>query len=469
MKRKNTYYRLITILLFFTTAISFYAQTFEVVPLVENGATDKRINFIYLSEGYTAGELSQFETDAASIAEAQFGYSPYKEYQNFFNIYLIKVPSAETGTDHPQNTSDSDCTSVPVMQADTYFDSTFDSYGIHRLLTADTGKITDVMMENTPYFDEALLIVNTPYYGGSGGSYAVGSTHAESVAIMTHETGHSFGHLKDEYWVGAYYAAEAANMTQESDPELIKWKNWIGDEGIGIFPYGDNPPESEWFHPHQSCLMRTLDGVFCAVCREALIDEIYTLVSPIDSFFPEENNTIPVEGEDIDFQVNLIHPDPDTLTIQWYLDGEPVAEAQENWTYTPEPDDEENHQVAVVVQDETPLSRTYVFAGGYVFNVFWVITNNSSVEDQAVERFIYKAYPNPVRDVLHFDYTLFEATEEVQLTFYNALGQEVMHKTLVLETGQWHQEWDISSWQAGMYYLQVRKGNYTKTWAFVKI
>ncbi len=468
MRNRNTY-RFLILLPVFIYGIYLHAQTFEVVPLTVNGDTDKRINFVYLSEGYTSGELDQFEIDATNISQAQFGYSPYKEYKNFFNIYLIKVPSAETGTDHPQNTSDSDCTSVPVMLADTYFDSTFDSYGIHRLLTADSGKITDVLMENTPYFDQGILIVNTPYYGGSGGEYAVGSTHTEAVAITTHETGHSFGHLKDEYWAGAYYAGEAANMTQESDPEFIKWKNWIGDEGIGIFPYGDNPPESGWFRPHEYCLMRTLDGVFCAVCREALIDEIYTLVSPIDSFFPEENNIIPVEGEDIEFQVNLIHPDPDTLTIQWYLDGEPVAESQENWSYSPVPDDEENHQVAVVVQDETPLSRSYVFAGGYVFNVLWNITGNSSVEENSIERFIYKAYPNPVRDILHFDYTLYDASEEVRLTFHNALGQEVMRKTLVAETGQWQQEWDISSWQAGMYYLQVHKGNYTKTWAFVKM
>jgi hypothetical protein len=197
-----------------------------------------------------------------------------------------------------------------------------------------------------------------------------------------------FGNLNDEYWAGNEYAYESPNMTQESDPEHIKWKNWLGDEEIGIYPYGNNPPQSEWFRPHQSCLMRVLDGQYCAVCRETLIDKIYTLVSPIDSYYPE-NVQPEYNGEgDLSFQVNLIHPNPDTLNGKWYLDGELIADNTENITLNEEILGTDNHTVLFRVIDDTPLSRTYTFANGYIFSITWYINNNSSVPDTYATKFL---------------------------------------------------------------------------------
>ena len=65
------------------------------------------------------------------------------------------------------------------MIADTYFNSTFDYYNIHRLLVPqDYTAIYNVLSENTPFYDQANIIVNTTYYGGSGGSFATASTNA---------------------------------------------------------------------------------------------------------------------------------------------------------------------------------------------------------------------------------------------------------------------------------------------------
>ncbi len=466
--KKNGY---IAVLVFLVSRIAVYSQTFEVVPYLENGDTDKRINFVYVSEGYTAAEFDQFIEDAEYIIGEQFEYSPYLEYKNFFNIYLIKVPSAESGTDHPQTSSDSDCQDVPVMQNDTYFNSTFDAYGIHRLLTPGTWPytlVTDVLMENTPYYDQAGVIVNTPYYGGSGGDYFTGSVHSSAVAIMTHESGHSFGELNDEYWAGSVYAHEAPNMTQESDPTLVKWKNWLGDEGIGIYPYGDTPPLSEWFRPHQSCLMRFLYGQFCAVCREALIDKIYTLVSPIDGYSPAGQNIDYDDEEELNFSVDLVRPEPDTLVTTWYLDGEVIAGDTETLILTPSVTGEEDHVLTVEVRDDTPLSRSYVFAQGYIFDVTWNINNSTGITDNGAEKFIYKIYPNPVADVLHFDYRIQNATHPVSMEITDVQGRKMMKRIFPAGQGIFHREIDVSGWQQGIYFMSIQKGSYQAVFPFFK-
>ena len=54
---------------------------------------------------------------------------------------------------------------------------------------------------------------------------------------MLHELGHTVADLADEYFAGASYAHEYANMTAESDPEKVKWSRFIGKNGIGVYEY----------------------------------------------------------------------------------------------------------------------------------------------------------------------------------------------------------------------------------------
>lgn len=53
-----------------------------------------------------------------------------------------------------------------------------------------------------PFYDIALILVNSTKYGGGGGSYAVASINSYSYEIMLHEMGHSIAGLADEYWAG---------------------------------------------------------------------------------------------------------------------------------------------------------------------------------------------------------------------------------------------------------------------------
>jgi len=448
---------------------NLWSQVFDVATLLDNGSTDKRLNFVYLGDGYTAAQQASFLTDAQSIIDAQFNFTPYKEYKNFFNAFAVKVISNESGVDHPQTSSDPDCQPVPIMVADTYFNSTFDYYNIHRLLVPQASSaIYGVLASNTPFYDQANVIVNTSYYGGSGGAFATSSINSSANLIMIHEIGHSFVNLADEYWAGINYAAEKANMTQETNPSLVKWKNWIGAENIGIYPHGNNPPESDWYRPHQSCMMRYLSSPFCAVCREATIDRIYTLISPIDSFLPTES-TVLFENTDLDFSLDLILPNPNTLEVEWYLDDVLFATDDTDVTLTETEITQNAHVLKVHVEDTTTLARSYVFANGYLFTLTWNITNNSAgIGENQLQRFFYKVYPNPAQNLLNFDYTAFNILDNFMVVITDLQGKELEEISFVPQNGTHQLQIDISNYAAGVYVLNVQTDSYQRSFKFIK-
>ena len=166
----------------FTTA---KGQTFQVDTLLMNGQINKRINLVILGDGYTPSQLPQFYQDAQNLTLDIFQTSPLAEYQTYFNVFAIEVPSAESGASHPNTANDCPSpTSHPSSSVNNYFGSQFDYYGIHRLLVAtNTSAITSVLANNFPMYDHVFILVNSPYYGGSGGWLATSSLHSSASEI----------------------------------------------------------------------------------------------------------------------------------------------------------------------------------------------------------------------------------------------------------------------------------------------
>ena len=185
----------------------------------DNGDPSNRVDLVILGDGYTANELNQYAADVASIVAGFFGQEPFKEYQNYFNVHRIDVISNESGVDQPQS----------GIFKDTAFDSTYNCSGIPQLICTNTTKVTTVL-NNSVMADQQdikLVIVNNTEYGGSGGSVAVASTHPDTVELVLHEIGHSFGLLADEYDSSGTCVNSVEpiqpNVTRETNRNLIKW------------------------------------------------------------------------------------------------------------------------------------------------------------------------------------------------------------------------------------------------------
>lgn len=367
------------------------AQIFPVEQIMDNGLEAQRVNFVILGDGYTASQQGDFTNDAIDINNQVFNKTPFKQYAPFFNTFIIKVPSNESGATHPGTATDVGEPAHPVGHVDNYFGSTFDFFDIHRLLVPiNSGNVYNVVANNYPGYDQVIMLVNSPYYGGSGGSFATTSLESAAPEIAIHELGHSFAGLADEYWAGDVYANERPNMTANSDPVTVKWSNWVGTSGVDVFPYGSSGNQSNWFRPHQNCEMRFLNQQFCAVCRETFIDKIYTLTDPIDDFSPAEG-IVTYEGSPLNFTADLVLPSPNTLKVKWLVNGNVLETNVNNILIESGDIPLPNNTLELQIIDTTLMSRSFLPASGYVFSVTWTIKNSvlpvELIDFTAIDRF----------------------------------------------------------------------------------
>ena len=449
---------LLTMCLIFSTSI--FAQTFPVSSIFNNGADNKRVNFVLLGDGYTSSQQTDFINDATNITNDLFNESPFKEYKNFFNTYAIEVPSQQSGASHPGTATDVSEPVIPITNVTNRFGSSFDAFNIHRLLVpSNSSEILTVLGNNFPSYDQVLMVVNSDEYGGSGGVWATSSTHSSAGQIAIHEIGHSFAGLADEYWAGDVYAAEKPNMTQTTDPNTVKWADWMNIGNVGIYQHGTTGLQASWYRPHQNCKMRFLSSPFCGVCSESIIDKIYSLVTPIDDFTPANAN-LTFTGTPIDFNLSLVLPSPNTISVDWQLNGSSVG-SNASVTLGANDFSQSNNTLTAIVTDNTTLSKSYLPASGYVFTKTWTISNNTSsigevVLDDKIGKFYYKAFPNPTKDKLNIHYSYNGKNTDVNISILAVDGKMVKQISSNLENGEGDILLDISELTSGNYIVHLK-------------
>ena len=379
------------LLLLFFQSILCTSQVFETYMLRDNGPSDRRINMVIMGDGYAASDQNKFETDAASLINYLFTIPPFSNYENYFNVYAIKVISPESGVKHPGTATDVQEPVFPVSDPNNYMGTTFDFQNIHRCIyTPNTNITTAILAANVPFFDSAFVVVNSPEYGGCAGQYAYFSAHSDADEILVHELGHSFSGLADEYWFAP--TGESPNKTQDNNPATNRWKNWLGTNGVGIYPFPEN---TSWYRPHQSCIMRYLGQPFCAVCSETTIEKVHSLQGPVDTYSPTET-TIVLETGSVDFEVDLILPNPNTLDFEWRLNN--VVIDDENQLVTIDVDDLNPgaNTLNFTVTDNTAKVRTDNHETVHFDVVSWQINNGPlGIEDISVFESSFVIYPNP--------------------------------------------------------------------------
>jgi len=307
----------------------------SIQTLHTNGPLAKRINIVFLSEGYTTNQLAQFPVDAVKVLTNLLVTLPLREYSNCFNAFAISVPSNESGSDHPS----------AATYRDTYFNSTFDTSGIARLVTIDnTGRsrVNSLLATYLPQYDIVALIVNDTQYGGSGGFPLITSVNSASPEIAIHELGHSFAGLGDEYSDAypGYPDIEEPNTTIQTNRALIKWTSWIlpttlvptpavgsNSAVVGLFE-GAHYHATGWFRPKLNCKMRALGVAFCEVCSETLVKSIYGQVRPIEAILPPTNSVIVLtNATSVPLSVSNLAPSTHTMGVQWFTNNVSVAGA----------------------------------------------------------------------------------------------------------------------------------------------
>lgn len=256
----------------------------DITPLLNTGDSAHRVDIVIVAEGYTQAERDKFLADAKTFLDNFLGTqnarlnAPFSNYQGFFNASALFFASNQSGTDQPNNN----------ISVDTYFNAT--QHGSDgRLLYGDTAKVEQAVAQAlaSNAHELTIVLVNTPLYGGAGGSIAwasAGSSAASELAL--HEIGHSYADLQDEY-VDAEVAKSfpLTSLSFKNSPHVtdslsrIPWSDWMGyNDGelgtIGTFEGGYYRATGVW-RATKNSKMLSLGVPFNAPEKEAFAHKYY--------------------------------------------------------------------------------------------------------------------------------------------------------------------------------------------------
>lgn len=250
--------------------------------ILKSGDPATCVDVVILPEGYTKDEMDKFKKDCKRYMDYLFKCRPYNKYKNKFNLWGIEAPSAESGTDYPGT----------FTWKKTILNSSFYTFDTERyLMSSDNRSIRD-LAANAPY-DQIYIIVNSDHYGGGAifNHYAVciaDNEHGEYV--FTHEFGHSFAGLGDEYYDSETSYIDFYPLSVEPwEPNLttlvnfdIKWKNLLDPSTpvptpntqeysgkVGVFEGGGYVNKGV-YRPAYDCTMKSIsEDNLCPVCIDA--------------------------------------------------------------------------------------------------------------------------------------------------------------------------------------------------------
>jgi hypothetical protein len=271
----------------------------DIIKYMTQTKGDNPVDICVISEGFQLSELELYRNLARSGIDFLFNTEPYKTYKDYFNVYILSVPSRESGA------SITDGSGTIVTDRDTYFKAKWgaDSY---QDMSANSSKVFNFVKERCPEIVSGdltiqdvpiLMIINDPRYGGichsvsdgrgygmvpytlndqgqpksmmwglpspvpNGNNGPSDGAHARTQAdldevggysrgdwrnTLVHEFGgHCFGRLKDEYWGTSYYPT----------PVAVDTHDWDVPMGLNITHLRDNPTWKTYLLDHRDELV----------------------------------------------------------------------------------------------------------------------------------------------------------------------------------------------------------------------
>lgn len=260
---------------------------YQAFDVINNGDPSTKVDIVIIPEGYTKEEMKLFRKDCEKFSGYLFNSSPFKENKDKFNIRGIEAQSEESGADIPADS----------IWKKTLLGTNFYTFDLERyLMTGDYKTVCDVAA-NAPY-DQIYILVNSDKYGGGAiynyYSVCVNQNRYEEY-VFTHEFGHGFAGLADEYYTSDVAYEDFYPLDVEPiEPNLTtlvdfksKWENMISDtipvptpndskyeNVVGVFEGGGYISKGV-YRPKIDCTMKSISvNNFCPVCSKAIQDMI---------------------------------------------------------------------------------------------------------------------------------------------------------------------------------------------------
>jgi len=441
-----------------------------------NYTYDKGENFIDINKDgiYNANEQAKYSSDVNEMAAYLFANSIFGQYKNHINVFRIdSIFSEQAGADHEYASS--------PLKRNTALGSYYDRT-IERLLLCDYSIVNNIIRSSLPELSGryiVIVLVNSPKYGGSGGSISVSYNGRDGYEVMVHELGHTLPGLADEYYYSGdpnydtYSGSEpyAPNVTTKTKREEIKWNKWIKEttpiptspssREVGLF-------EGGYYHVHgvyrpvDNCKMRSLNVPFCPVCNEAIIKTLYSRNHIIDSYYPDKD-TLTITSFPISFGLDCITPKPNTLTYRWIVNGILTNITGSSATFTTLPIGKSF--IRADVFDSTQYNRTDTLM--FRRSKMWIVNNQSTVkisetENLPYQTYLFQNYPNPFNPSTSINYYIPFKTN-VAIKIFDILGKEIeMIENSTKDKGFHTINWNAGKFASGIYFYKLSTPYFTQ-------
>lgn len=318
----------------------------EVVRIAGQSPPETSLNLVVLSDGYTADQKALFVADAQGVADYLATLGPFDSFTPFINVWRVWTPSPEPGASYDCgctffDSDTQDCTSPHSECADTLRSSVYGSvfavralYKINPLATSAPSLSADRNIfpmglfrvgmamslsapDGTPISGDAAFVLIKEEKDGAFGLFnaAVTTAYQSSspdylATVATHELGHAFGLLGDEYSTSTDVCQlfELTPLFPNFSPIVqtqaeLPWASWATMDGpfpsstdqgtaddVGCFtppPGGgickDEAGQSLLCRPMKTCKMKTNGGAFCPVCQDHLVHRIFNRIDVMAS------------------------------------------------------------------------------------------------------------------------------------------------------------------------------------------
>ncbi len=241
---KSSPYTLAVLGLLMTVAIaSLFAQKaiadggvfLGATTLLNSGDTTRKLDLVFLGDGFTADQQDAFNERVLELAEALLATHPIKAMPSAFNIHRINVSSPESGTD-TFSMCDGEATGFPDSTRRTAMDSGYCQGGIgtvNRCMLSSDLSLATGFAANAPDDDIVIVLVNDSGHGGCALGGTTFMTLTSRLAdVFIHELGHSIFDLADEYNYGredTYTGVEPweENITIATEIAALKWSDLV--------------------------------------------------------------------------------------------------------------------------------------------------------------------------------------------------------------------------------------------------
>ena len=215
--------------------------------------------------------------------------------------------------------------------------------------------------------------------------------------------------------------------------------------------------------------MKVLFAPLCAVCSEAIVEKIHGLSDPLISFSPVES-TVNSTQQYLDFSLNLIRPQPNTLKTEWKMNGNILAVNADSIRLDQSVLPDGDYSITAFITDTTAMVRTDGHASLHFSTVNWnftrlltgtrVIATSNSIS--------LSVYPNPTNEFLNLSMELANP-ENFSLEVLSVDGKMVRRLADEIRvSGKFDRQFSLEKLPAGEYLLLFRIGNSTHTRRIVK-